>query len=97
MSGAAKAAKRAGEPPAPEIDRFRGQHLALAERQIATEFGRAHVTVDESESPLAWLARRRGRNGRALIVSQAYFFVPARAKSIGPPSPPTIAPIGRKV
>ena len=39
----------------------------LAERQIATEFGRANVTVDESESPLAWLARRRGRNGRALI------------------------------
>jgi len=25
------------------------------------------VTVDEAESPLAWLARRRGRNGRALI------------------------------
>jgi hypothetical protein len=24
-------------------------------------------TVDEAESPLAWLARRRGRNGRALI------------------------------
>lgn len=66
-SGAAKAANRAGELPAPEIDRFRGQHLALAERQIATKFGRATVTVDESESPLAWLARRRGRNGRALI------------------------------
>ena len=67
MSGTAKAANRAGEPPAPEIDRFRGQHLDLAERQIATEFGRANGTVDECESKLAWLARRRGRNGRALI------------------------------
>jgi hypothetical protein len=39
----------------------------LAERQIATEHGCVQVTVDDSESPLAWLARRRGRNGRALI------------------------------
>jgi hypothetical protein len=67
ISGAAKTAGRSGKPPAPEIDRFRGQHLDLGERQIATELGRSNVTVDESESPLAWLARRRGRNGRALI------------------------------
>jgi hypothetical protein len=58
---------KAGEPQVPAIDAFRGQHLDLADRQIATEFGRAKVTVDEAESPLAWLARRRGRNGRALI------------------------------
>jgi len=32
-----------------------------------TEFGRATVTVNELESPLVWLARRRGRDGRALI------------------------------
>jgi len=55
------------EPPAPDIDCLRAQHLAVAQRPIATEFGRACVVVDESESPLAWLARRRGRNGRALI------------------------------
>jgi Domain of unknown function (DUF6456) len=68
MSGSAgKSAGRAGEPPMPAIDRYRGQHLDVAERQIATEFGCANVTVDEAESPLAWLARRRGRNGRALI------------------------------
>ena len=46
---------------------FAARHLALAERQIETEHGRARVTIDESESPLAWLARRRGRDGRALI------------------------------
>lgn len=49
------------------IDRFRAQHLALGDRQIETENGRARVTVDEAESPLAWLARRRGRDGRSLI------------------------------
>jgi len=66
-SNTGKTADRMPEAPTPAIDRFRGQHLELAERQITTEFGRSNVTVDESESPLAWLARWRGRNGRALI------------------------------
>ena len=73
MSGAAPdkpAPARAGEAPQPEINAFRARHLALAQRQIVTEFGRGTVTVDESESPLAWLARRRGRDGRALIEPQ---------------------------
>lgn len=61
---------RQGEGPKPEIDAFRATHLALARRQIVTEGGRAEVTVDESESPLAWLARRRGRDGRCLIAPQ---------------------------
>jgi hypothetical protein len=47
---------------------FRARHLHVAERQVDTEFGRASVTVDDGESPLAWLARRRGRDGRALIA-----------------------------
>jgi Domain of unknown function (DUF6456) len=52
----------------PTVDPFRAQHLALAESQIATEHGRSRVVVDENESPLVWLARRRGRAGRALIA-----------------------------
>ena len=67
MSNTGKSAHRVPEPPTPAIDCYRGQHLELAERQIATEHGRANVTVNDAESPLAWLARRRGRNGRALI------------------------------
>jgi hypothetical protein len=51
----------------PTVDAFRARHLALGRRRIATEHGAAAVTVDEQESPLAWLARRRGRDGRALI------------------------------
>ena len=64
---AAKSAARAGEAAQPEIDRFRSQHLNLAQQQIATEHGHAKVTIDEAESPLVWLARRRGRDGRPLI------------------------------
>src|SRR5262245_46155016 len=50
----------------PVVDRFRAQHLVLAQRQVVTEDGRANVVVDETESPLSWLASRRGRDGRAL-------------------------------
>src|SRR5262249_19794946 len=47
------------------IDPFRTQHLDLTERVV--QIGDAPVTVDQAESPLAWLARRNGRAGRALI------------------------------
>ena len=50
-----------------EIDPFLGQHLELATRDLRTPNGRARVNVDAAESPLAWLARRTGRDGRALI------------------------------
>lgn len=49
------------------IDGFRAQHLALASRAVRTRFGRSSVTVDENESPLAWLVRRKGRDGAAFI------------------------------
>lgn len=50
-----------------DIDPFRAQHLNLAHRIIAASDGHADVIVDESESPLAWLARRKGRGGAPLI------------------------------
>jgi hypothetical protein len=53
--------------PADGIDAFRAQHLDLAARKIMTETGAIDVLVNESESPLAWLARRKGRDGRAMI------------------------------
>src|SRR4029450_1672252 len=49
----------------PIVDRFRAQHLVLAQRQALTDDARTNVV--ETESPLSWLASRRGRDGRALI------------------------------
>lgn len=56
----------------PDIDRFRAQHLALAETQMVTEHGTRSAIIDEQESPLAWLARRTGRDGRPLIAPHQY-------------------------
>lgn len=67
------AARKTPSPPAAklngntQIDGFLAQHFALARQEIDTEQGRAGVTVDEAESPLVWLARRKGRDGRPLI------------------------------
>ncbi|GAB1715660.1 MAG: hypothetical protein NTAFB05_07020 [Nitrobacter sp.] len=65
--GAGKSARRKRNRPAEAVDRFRAQHLALAEREIVTDASVVTVTVNDGESPLAWLARRKGRDGRAMI------------------------------
>jgi hypothetical protein len=62
-------AQFAGRPQQADVDPLRAQHLALASRDIVTGTGRATVTVDDSESPLTWLARRKGGNGAPLIDS----------------------------
>lgn len=53
----------------PEIGPFRARHLDLAYREIATGTETSTVTVNDGESPLGWLARRKGRDGKALISS----------------------------
>ncbi len=62
----AQLAERVGVEP------LRAQHLDLDQRAVETEVGRASVTVDQAESPLAWLARRKGRDGRRLIESAQF-------------------------
>jgi Domain of unknown function (DUF6456) len=47
MSGKMGKAARPPETAAAEIGDFRGRHLALAERRLSTEFGRANVTVND--------------------------------------------------
>jgi hypothetical protein len=54
-------AERAGVEPC------RARHLDLAENEVATPDGAVAVTINAAESPLAWLARRAGRDGRRLI------------------------------
>jgi hypothetical protein len=49
----------------PQIDRYRLQHLSVVEG-VGPDVG-AGAKFDESESPLIWLARRKGTDGRPLI------------------------------
>jgi hypothetical protein len=49
----------------PSIDRYRAQHLSLVDG-VGPEIG-VGAKFDESESPLTWLARRKGTDGRPLI------------------------------
>jgi hypothetical protein len=51
---------------APGADEFRAQHSELATRAI--EKGAPPVLFNEGESPIAWLARRRGRDGTAFLA-----------------------------
>lgn len=46
---------------------FLAQHRPLTQRSLDAAEGAGKTTFDEGESPLAWLARRKGRDGRALI------------------------------
>ncbi len=76
-----KAAKRVAAPKSlrvstgPTIDgvgAFRAQHLDLALRDVVTQNGVVSALVNDSESPLAWLARRKGRDGRCLIDTRQF-------------------------
>ena len=72
MAGPARRRKRnprgtAAAVAGPEVDAFRARHLDLAMHDIMTDAGVARVLMNDSESPLAWLARRKGRDGRAMI------------------------------
>lgn len=51
----------------PELDKFRLQHLQLGNTVVDDGSGNHAATLNEAESPLLWLARRKGRDGRALI------------------------------
>jgi hypothetical protein len=62
------------------VGAFRARHLDLSLQRLATETGVAQVMVNDSESPLAWLARRKGRDGRAMI-DPAQFFAGERLRA----------------
>lgn len=61
-AGRAKAAREAheGEP-------FLAQHRTVERRTVLTDEGRRSLLVDLDESPLAWLARRKGKDGAPLL------------------------------
>ena len=56
---------RSAPESAAAIDRFRAQHMSLVDGS-GPDIGLG-AKIDESESPLIWLARRKGTDGRSLI------------------------------
>jgi len=67
MPGTRNTSAQLGRPQEAQIDPLRAQHLTLARRQVQTESERTTVTVDDGESPLTWLAKRKGADGAPLI------------------------------
>ena len=63
-TGRARAARQEGGETG-----FLAQHHALARQTVETERGHEQLLVDLDESPLAWLARRKGRDGRPLLAA----------------------------
>ncbi|WP_436639948.1 DUF6456 domain-containing protein [Microbaculum sp. FT89] len=54
-------------------DPWRGQHLATDRIEVELPGGgRAPATVATNESPLAWLRRRRGADGRPLVTETQF-------------------------
>lgn len=53
-------------------DGFAAQHRILGKREIPAGNGIMVVTVNDGESPLGWLHRRKGQDGRPLIDERQF-------------------------
>ena len=68
-AGRAKAARLAAPPG---VEPFIAQHSSVSAETVHIEGERRSLMRDTSESPLAWLASRRGRDGRPLIDAPGF-------------------------
>ena len=53
-------------------DPFRAQHGEIVPATLADETGTRRVSINAAESPLDWMRRRKGRDGRPLIDAASY-------------------------
>ncbi|WP_281302155.1 MULTISPECIES: DUF6456 domain-containing protein [unclassified Iodidimonas] len=57
------------ESPDRPVDAYRHQHLDVQKAVRMTADGKQHILVNAAESPLGWLRRRRGRDGRPWLTA----------------------------
>jgi hypothetical protein len=69
-SGHAYLARRQAAKDGLELDPFIAQHLDPVQRAPDKATGDLPLLVDGAESPLAWLARRKSRDGQPLIAPE---------------------------
>lgn len=55
-----------------EAEPFRAQHQLAGERRFRTEDGEVSLAVNEAETPLGWLRRRKGADGKPLISNRQF-------------------------
>ncbi|GMV61107.1 MAG: hypothetical protein AMXMBFR74_02760 [Parvibaculum sp.] len=55
-----------------EAEPFRAQHQLVGERRFRTEEGEVSLAVNEAETPLGWLRRRKGADGKPLISDRQF-------------------------
>jgi hypothetical protein len=69
-AGRAHLARLAAAQNTDDIDPFLAQHMEAASMVVRRPEGPTQVRINHAENPLAWLARRMGRDGQPLIAPE---------------------------
>lgn len=72
MKGMARKSAARRQSPENNIDPFQAQHRLSARRQIRLGSEEIVVEVNDGESPLGWLRRRKGGDGKPLLSESQF-------------------------
>lgn len=72
MKGMARKSAARTQSPENNIDPFQAQHRLSARRQIRLGSEEIVVEVNDGESPLGWLRRRKGGDGKPLLSESQF-------------------------